>query len=73
MNCVVAQGDQINICATFLQRLACSPEVDKDDMKSTLEVAIKANGLETEIRNMVYHLVRRNGKGDPKSPVQVRK
>lgn len=42
-------------------------------MKSTLEVAIKANGLETEIRNMVYHLVRSNGKSDPKSPIQVRK
>lgn len=41
-----------------VQRLACSPEVDKDDMKATLETAIKEHGLETDIRNLVFHLIR---------------
>lgn len=42
----------------MVQKLACSPDVDKDDMKSTLQTAIKNTGLETEIRNIVYHLIR---------------
>lgn len=41
-----------------LQRLVASPSVDKNDMRNTLEDAIKAAGLETEIRNMIYNLVR---------------
>ncbi|XP_022220895.1 TBC1 domain family member 19 [Drosophila obscura] len=41
-----------------LQRLACSPNVDPIDMRNTLEEAIKGAGLETEIRNIVYNLVR---------------
>lgn len=44
------------------QRLVCSPDVDKVDLKRTLEEAIKANGLDTEIRNIVYHLLRSSGK-----------
>lgn len=44
----------------------CVPEVDKDDMKKTLETVIKSSGLETEIRNIVYHLVRSNGKVETK-------
>lgn len=44
----------------------CVPEVDKDDMKKTLETVIKTSGLETEIRNIIYHLVRSNGKVDTK-------
>lgn len=42
----------------MVQKLACSPEVDKDDMKTTLEAAIKNTGLEIEIRNIIYHLIR---------------
>lgn len=41
-----------------LQRLVASPSVDKNDMRNTLEDAIKAAGLETEIRNMIFNLVR---------------
>ncbi|XP_055591767.1 TBC1 domain family member 19-like isoform X2 [Uranotaenia lowii] len=52
-----------------VQKLACSPEVDKDDMKHTLEEAIKANGLETEIRNIIFHLIRNTVKSDTKSPI----
>ncbi|KXJ68533.1 hypothetical protein RP20_CCG002864 [Aedes albopictus] len=53
----------------MVQKLACSPEVDKDDMKHTLEAAIKANGLETEIRNVIYHLIRNSLKVEPKPTV----
>lgn len=51
---------------TIFQKLACSPEVDKDDMKHTLEAAIKSNGLETEIRNVIYHLIRNSLKSEAK-------
>ncbi|XP_062551936.1 TBC1 domain family member 19 isoform X1 [Armigeres subalbatus] len=53
----------------MVQKLACSPEVDKDDMKHTLEAAIKANGLETEIRNVIYHLIRNSLKTETKQTV----
>lgn len=49
------------------QSLACSPDVDKDNMKATLESAIKGNGLETEIRNIVFHLIRNSFKNEIKS------
>lgn len=42
----------------IVQKLACSPDVDKDDMKTTLETIINATGLEIEIRNIIYHLIR---------------
>ncbi|XP_058450696.1 TBC1 domain family member 19 isoform X4 [Malaya genurostris] len=50
----------------MVQKLACSPEVDKDDMRHTLEAAIKSNGLETEIRNVIYHQIRNSLKNDSK-------
>lgn len=49
-----------------MQKLACSPEVCKDDMKHTLEQAMKRNGLETEIRNIVFHLIRTSIKNEVK-------
>lgn len=39
-------------------------------MKRTLEQAIKANGLDTEIRNIVFHLLRSVNKSDDKNPMQ---
>lgn len=48
----------------MVQKLACSPEVDKDDMRTTLEAAIKSTGLEIEIRNIIYHLIRSSIKPD---------
>lgn len=48
----------------MVQKLACSPDVDKDDMKATLGAAIKITGLEIEVRNIVYHLVRASTKAD---------
>lgn len=56
--------------STF-QKLACSPEVCKDDMKHTLELAMKRNGLETEIRNIVFHLIRNSIKNEAKLPMQT--
>lgn len=51
-----------------LQRLVCNPSVDPHDMRNTLEDAIRGAGLETEIRNIVYNLVRsRLSKVDDKS------
>lgn len=41
-----------------VQRLASSPEVDRDNLKRSLELAIRATGLETEIRNIVFHQIR---------------
>lgn len=52
---------------TKLQKLACTPEVDKNNMKGTLEVAIRSNGLETEIRDIVYHLIRNSVKTELKN------
>jgi hypothetical protein len=54
-----------------LQKLACSPEVCKDDMKTTLEQAMKKHGLETEIRNIVFHLIRNSIKNDIKFSMQT--
>lgn len=34
-------------------------------MKKTLELAIKSNGLETDIRNIIFHLIRSSGKAEP--------
>lgn len=44
--------------------------MDKDDLKNTLESAIKANGLETEIRNIIFHLIRSSIKTENKNSVQ---
>lgn len=55
----------------LLQKLACAPTVDKDDLKSTLEQAMKTNGLETDIRNIVFHLIRSSIKSDGKSAISA--
>lgn len=39
-------------------------------MKRTLEQALKTSGLETEIRNIIYHLVRTSNNADNKSSMQ---
>lgn len=40
-------------------------------MKHTLEQAMKRNGLETEIRNIVFHLIRTSVKNDVKMSIQT--
>ncbi|XP_015593518.1 TBC1 domain family member 19 isoform X2 [Cephus cinctus] len=39
-----------------VQRLVASPVVKREDFKNTLIDALKNNGLETELRNTVFHL-----------------
>uniref|UniRef100_A0A1I8MLL5 Rab-GAP TBC domain-containing protein n=1 Tax=Musca domestica TaxID=7370 RepID=A0A1I8MLL5_MUSDO len=53
-----------------VQKLVCSPSVDRNDMCNTLEEAIKNAGLETEIRNIIFHLVRSKLKPEEK-PSQI--
>ena len=52
------------------QKLACSPSVDRNDMVNTLEDAIKNAGIETELRNIVFHMVRNKCKPEEK-PSQI--
>ncbi|XP_011336282.2 TBC1 domain family member 19 isoform X2 [Ooceraea biroi] len=44
-----------------IQRLVASPAVDKNDFKGSLIAALTNNGLETEIRNTVFHWLRSRG------------
>uniref|UniRef100_A0A1A9WW95 Rab-GAP TBC domain-containing protein n=1 Tax=Glossina brevipalpis TaxID=37001 RepID=A0A1A9WW95_9MUSC len=47
-----------------VQKLACNPTVDKNNMRHSLEEAIRESGLETEIRNLIFQLIRTNLKID---------
>ncbi|XP_065357666.1 TBC1 domain family member 19 isoform X2 [Calliphora vicina] len=49
-----------------VQKLVCSPSVDRNDMCNTLEDAIKNAGIETDIRNIIFHLVRSKLKPEEK-------
>ncbi|XP_071871913.1 TBC1 domain family member 19 [Bombus fervidus] len=44
-----------------IQKLVASTAVKREDFKNTLLEALKSNGLETEIRNTVFHWVRSQG------------
>lgn len=50
-----------------VQRLVCQPIVDKHNLKSTLESAIRSNGLEMEIRDIVYHQIRNSVRAELKN------
>lgn len=47
------------------------PDVDKDDMKASLEIAIRRHGLETDVRNIIYHMIRSTVKTEVKNLVQA--
>ncbi|XP_037926548.1 TBC1 domain family member 19 isoform X2 [Hermetia illucens] len=53
-----------------VQKLVCTPNVDKNDMRTTLEDAIRATGLEIEIRNILFHLIRSSVKSELKASIQ---
>ncbi|XP_050454907.1 TBC1 domain family member 19 [Cataglyphis hispanica] len=59
--------DDMQIMANYkalyneIQRIVTLPIVDKDDFKNSLVTALKNNGLETEIRNTVFHWTRSRG------------
>lgn len=42
----------------FTQKLVSSPNVKKEDFKQTLQQAMKDNGLDTKLRNTIFHWVR---------------
>ncbi|XP_019697461.1 TBC1 domain family member 19 isoform X2 [Harpegnathos saltator] len=44
-----------------IQKLVASSAVNKEDFNNSLATALKSNGLETEIRNTVFHWVRSRG------------
>ena len=46
----------------FFQKLVSSPNVKKEDFKQTLQQAMKEKGLDTELRNTVFHWVRTQSK-----------
>ncbi|XP_026748243.2 TBC1 domain family member 19 [Galleria mellonella] len=51
-----------------IQKLVSSPNVKKEDFKQTLQQAMKEKGLDTKLRNTVFHWVRtqsKQGKLDP--------
>ncbi|KAK3912118.1 TBC1 domain family member 19 [Frankliniella fusca] len=49
---------------TEIQRLVSSPNVRKDNFKSTLLESMKKTGMETELRNTVFHWVRSHNNRD---------
>lgn len=54
-----------NVRLFAFQSLVASSAVKKDHFKNTLVDALKSNGLETEIRNTVFHWARSQvGDGD---------
>lgn len=55
---------------TLVQKLVCTADVDKDDIKNTLESVMRDKGIETEIRNIVFHLVRNSIKSEIKASLQ---
>ncbi|XP_026326690.1 TBC1 domain family member 19 [Hyposmocoma kahamanoa] len=49
-----------------VQKMVCSPNVKKEDFKQTLQQAMKEKGLDTKLRNTVFHWVRTQTKqNDP--------
>lgn len=48
----------------LLQKLVSSPNVKKDDFKTTLLESMKKTGMETELRNTVFHWVRSHNNRD---------
>ncbi|XP_014232590.1 TBC1 domain family member 19 [Trichogramma pretiosum] len=54
-----------------IQRIVASSAVKKDDFKNTLFEALKREGLETELRNTVFHWMRSQRLDEPKEQANV--
>ncbi|XP_049865608.1 TBC1 domain family member 19 isoform X2 [Pectinophora gossypiella] len=52
-----------------VQKLVCSPNVNKEDFKQTLQQAMKEKGLDTKLRNTVFHWVRSQTKQNKLDPL----
>lgn len=66
---LVMRGDYIikvisimNKSSPFYQKLVSSPNVKKEDFKQTLQQAMKEKGLDTKLRNTVFHWVQTQSK-----------
>ncbi|CAH4036142.1 TBC1 domain family member 19 [Pieris brassicae] len=52
-----------------VQKLVSSPNVKKEDFKHTLQQAMKEKGLDTKLRNTVFHWVRSQNKQNKLDPL----
>ncbi|CAH0721416.1 unnamed protein product, partial [Brenthis ino] len=52
-----------------VQKLVSSPNVKKEDFKQTLQQAMKEKGLDTKLRNTVFHWVRTQSKHNKLDPL----
>ncbi|KAM3968240.1 TBC1 domain family member 19 [Aphomia sociella] len=52
-----------------VQKLVSSPNVKKEDFKQTLQQAMKEKGLDTKLRNTVFHWVRTQSKQNKLDPL----
>ncbi|XP_047517392.1 TBC1 domain family member 19 isoform X3 [Pieris napi] len=52
-----------------VQKLVSSPNVKKEDFKQTLQQAMKEKGLDTKLRNTVFHWVRSQNKQNKLDPL----
>ncbi|XP_068627989.1 TBC1 domain family member 19 [Battus philenor] len=52
-----------------IQKLVSSPGVKKEDFKQSLQQAMKEKGLDTKLRNTVYHWVRTQSKHNKLDPL----
>ncbi|KAJ0179591.1 hypothetical protein K1T71_005303 [Dendrolimus kikuchii] len=52
-----------------VQKLVSSPNVKKEDFKQTLQQAMKEKGLDTKLRNTVFHWVRTQSKQNRLDPL----
>ncbi|XP_012547190.1 TBC1 domain family member 19 isoform X1 [Bombyx mori] len=52
-----------------VQKLVASPNVKKEDFKQTLQQAMKEKGLDTKLRNTVFHWVRTQSKQNKLDPL----
>ncbi|CAG9792200.1 unnamed protein product [Diatraea saccharalis] len=52
-----------------LRKLVSSPNVKKEDFKQTLQQAMKEKGLDTKLRNTVFHWVRTQNKQNKLDPL----
>lgn len=49
------------------QKLVCSPDIDRNITQESIEKAISQHGIETEIRNVVFHYLREQSHPEQKN------
>ncbi|XP_041973233.1 TBC1 domain family member 19 isoform X2 [Aricia agestis] len=56
---------------TDIQKLVSSPNVNKEDLKQTLQQAMKEKGLDIKLKNTVFHWVRTQSKHNKSDPITL--